>query len=61
MAIIQGFATILLGVFLVWMGSFQMITSMVPIDVGVAFSEKHGAWIREHVLHLLPSDGKEGE
>ena len=61
MAVLQGFATVLLGVFLVWMGSFQMITAMVPRDVGVAFAEKHGAWIREHVLHLPPSDGKAGE
>lgn len=52
MAILQGFALIIAGVFFIWLGSFQLITAMVPHDVGMRFAEAHGAWIREHVFNL---------
>jgi hypothetical protein len=54
-AILSGFLYMILGVFLLWMGAFQFITAMVPKDVGIAFAEQHGAWMREHVFKLPPT------
>lgn len=54
MTIIWGFINIILGVIFIWMGAFQMITAMLPKDVGMMVAEKHGAWMRENIFNLPP-------
>jgi len=56
MTIISGFFYIFCGVFFIWLGSFQLITAMVPKDIGIQFAEAHGAWMREHVFRLPPTE-----
>lgn len=52
---IWGFINILLGVFFIWCGAFQIITSMLPKDYAMQVAEKHGAWVRENVFNLPPT------
>ena len=58
MAILCGFINVFLGVVLVWMGSFQIITAMLPKDFAMTVAEKHGAWMRENVFNLPPIEEK---
>ena len=55
MQILSGFLYVVAGVFLIWLGSFQIIASMLPHDIGMKVAEYHGAWMREHVFHLPPT------
>lgn len=57
MEIISGFIYIMLGVFFVWMGSFQLITAMLPHDIAMKAAEAHGSWMRENVFRLPPAKG----
>lgn len=50
--IIKGFAFVFLGVFFVYIGSFQIIMNMLPHDLAMRVSEIHGKWVRQNVLHL---------
>lgn len=56
MGIIQGFLYILAGSFFVWMGAFILITAMLPHDFAIKVAEMHGAWTRENVFKLPPSE-----
>lgn len=56
MTIMWGFINIILGVILIWMGAFQMITAMLPKDIGIMVAEKHGEWMRENIFNLPPHD-----
>lgn len=58
MVFVSSILTIIAGVFFIWLGSFQLITAMVPKEVGIQFAEKHGAWIRENVFNLPPVKSK---
>jgi hypothetical protein len=51
---LNGLFFILLGVVFLWMGSLQMIFTMLPKDKGILVAEWHGAWIRENVFRLPP-------
>lgn len=54
MTIVWGFIHIIVGVIFIWIGAFQMITAMLPKDVGMMVAEKHGAWMRENIFNLPP-------
>lgn len=58
MVFVSSILTIIAGVFFIWLGSFQLITAMVPKEVAIQFAEKHGAWMREHVFKLPPAKEK---
>lgn len=55
---LEGLFSVLLGVFLLWMGSLQIICSMLPRDKGILVAEWHGAWIRENIFRLPPISPK---
>lgn len=55
MQFISSILCIFAGVFFIWLGSFQLITAMVPKEVAIQFAEKHGAWMREHIFKLPPA------
>lgn len=55
MGIVAGFFYILLGALLIWMGSIQLISAMLPHDFAMQMVEKHGAWVRENVFNLPPA------
>lgn len=58
MTILWGFLNIIVGVFFIWMGAFQMITAMLPKEIGMMVAERHGAWMRENVFNLPPIDDR---
>lgn len=58
MQILAGFLYIFIGVFCMWLGSFQIITNMVPKEIGIKFAEAHGSWMRENVFKLPPAGEK---
>lgn len=51
---LQGIFFILMGSFIVWMGAFQLIGSMLPHDFAMKVAEIHGGWVRENIFHLPP-------
>ncbi len=51
---------ILIGAFFVWLGAFQLITAMLPKDFAMKVAEEHGAWVRENVFRLPPTDETKG-
>ncbi len=54
MTLISGLFYIMIGVFFIWLGSFQIITSMLPHDFAINVAETHGKWVRENVFKLPP-------
>lgn len=52
MAYIGYILEIMLGVFLIWMGSLQLIGAMLPHNIAMKMADAHGAWIRENIFHL---------
>jgi len=57
MSTLMGFIWVIVGVFFIWCGALQIISSMLPHDTAMYMAEKHGAWMRENVFHLPPANG----
>ena len=61
MGIFASLFYILIGAFFIWMGSFQLIASMLPDDAALDMAKAHGKWTRENIFKLPPTEQKEQE